>query len=435
MLSTKLVRKAYENRLKWNSAETRPHFSTAVLCEACLCGLRLAFECTPFVMPHEEIGVCAEDALWINLRTLHLRRALAPWISLSRITDRANETVSSGHCMPSQGLTNTQVTTLFRKLGLDSFVFEIRDIPPEEKARQQFLNKYRAILNNLQEGGMPVILKVKYKEAFHMLVLIGHTYKRKEGKDIEVYSFQSAQSAETHEDVRFRHFSNCTEQYIVHDPLRGPYELASLDITECESLPGQQDSNAPHSAALLLKMEFPFNDENEPSVEMALDSIIAANPTDISLDAFEAEANARAFYMGAHEKLPQFFGLEDLILRTILMHNTQFKEYIAAPDTLFPVQLIAKYRALSLPKWIYVTQFRHISTPSGYSDGEIVIDATTKNRSMCILSVHYKGWLSKRDCTEPRSLMQLLLEQNKSVVYQATQSFQAYRAIGATDGQ
>lgn len=409
MFSVDLIREAYHRYYELHENRKRHEiaidFSAQVSHRTTAFGIQLEVDCIPAITTDTETGVCASAAAWVTLRCLNTSpNNLAPWYSLSEITDKANQTLTTQHIMPSRGLNIHQLNNVFRDAGLDPFLrLYTRDSVTErgvEHCRQLTSDIY-----SLQESGMPFVACVNEganSREDHAICVVGHTLVNPDAVDDNYPEVSKIEDPKGQRDpIAYRDFGHYNVHFIIHDSLFGPYMLAT--ITE------NHRAEPPQRYYVGFKMIDPFV---PPEPEMAgaspietvyaLSTLVAPYPQHVSLDGAEAQTlainlfttNLRYVNQALHANPP--ITTKDTVFRTFLMHKETFLQYVGETQTKMPYPLLARFRRLRLPQWVYVCQMHRFTNPQRFVNGMIVIDATTSNRFANLIALQYNHFFFER---------------------------------------
>jgi len=175
-----------------------------------LCGLKLAVCGVPFQQQEQAVGACATTAVWSALAQVMRHdggRAPTPFA----VTEAATRNWLSDRIFPAaSGLKNEQILEAIRQFGYAPLFFE-----PGLKT-ELFILAVKCYLRS----GIPVILKIQYKEEAHAVAVVGFRedesfieYKAKEGMSFSLNSHGLC-------------------RLYIHDDRLGPYARSEWRICE-----------------------------------------------------------------------------------------------------------------------------------------------------------------------------------------------------------
>ena len=315
--------------------------------ESNLSGSKLRVTGMPFMQQDNNVGVCAQAALWMVLLYCHRRHGLSRWLP-SGITECATRYLSHG--WPKVGLSPEQLVEVLRSAGLNPLVIETPDtFSARDKAK---------LIYNYVESEIPVILFLRVVGGLHAVVAIGHTFDHRLSGICEHH---------------FAHNIDWIRNFYIHDDSRGPYQL----------MPVLHSPSGPYSV-----------EKNVVGVLVPLDS-------GIRLRGDYAEGHAKWWIarinnlfrlltaIGPHNFDEFCFTEEELsglVLRAYLRHSNVYKEALLhCADMDFALR--KEYRSRRLPKYIWVVEIsreellRKPRAELRQMIGEVLLDPTASEQA------------------------------------------------------
>lgn len=356
---------------------------SAVTCRAAaranLLGAELDVVGTSFMQQDSRVGACAQVAIWIGARHMHLRHKY-DWLSVADITRLAQPTTSEeATSLPagSDFLTSERMIRAINEMGFQPLCFQDQNIGA-------------AILPYV-ESGLPVILGLQANQSLgHAVTVVGRVFAKRSTPTSEAIDYVPA--------------------FIVHDDQAGPYMLVPRDSSAVAGHNFDPNQLASHrflgpspialnvndhgvfAVALMPVRAFSTAREAELTTRKRIDAIAAAMPKiRRSLKGHGATMNDRLIdeLLAAHKQ-------KKVILRTYLTSASGYRRHIAqgtACNDLKDVLL-----RLHLPHFTWVTEistvdsYNHSSSGLRRMYGHGLLDATSTGKDTAgLLMLHLPG--------------------------------------------
>ena len=311
----------------------------------------------PFFQQETTVGVCAEADIWMLARYLNKKgdtRRYRP----AEVTSLAHKTITTGPARA--GLFELQIMDALRQMGLNPAIF----YPTNPLEAKEFI--YTCI-----ESELPVITGVPQ----HVFVVIGHG----DPGNIE-FNKETALMSET------------ISSFIIHDDALGPY---------MEQQTGEITSTVGHDEITLLELG-----------GRTVDFFMVAFPPRVHMYGHEALQIAKLWIKEINNYVAELLRispkslwqpkeLKKLVLRTYLRLSSDFKSDILNPqaEMLRNDKIIAKYKCMQMPKYVWVVEIGQSSDWEGISlknrkiRGEIILDATGSRHvpEEALMAFHLNG--------------------------------------------
>lgn len=300
-------------------------------------GVRMSVRCAPFMAQDAQLGVCAHMALWVvahhhNLAFGRERR------TSGEIADRIPSDLGLGRPAPSSGLTVDQLAAGCRSLGLPALVYKCKDPVVDLPIGEQIPGIVCRYLNS----GMPVIVAAGGHHAF---TLVGYRRVDAGTADERIHFIRQDDEVGPYQIV---------EDY-AHDR-HGKWEWLIVPLPQKVFLPGEVAESL----------------GKEQLLETARDAGDAAQAL---ADEVDAEPHEISF-------------------RSTVVRSNRFKETLV--DRGFQPDVVAVYRRMPLPRWIWVIEAirkNHRSKRERAVIAEAIIDATDHSRDPHALAWRVPGAL------------------------------------------
>jgi hypothetical protein len=312
----------------------------------------------PFLQQDTTVGVCAHADLWMVARYLNkkgeVRRYRPP-----EIAGLAASVLSLGP--PRAGLFDRQMLDALVQMGLSPVI----EYPASASTAKEFI--YSCI-----ESELPVITGIPE----HVVVVIGHTYDDGTRFNQGIHSMSEA-----------------VDSFIAHDDAAGPYQKLRVGTRPPNKKKGESIE------FLTLRGE-------------EVDVFIVSFPKRVHMYWEDARDTARLWIDEINQYATGILELdgitiwdrddiESLVLRSYLRLSSDFKADLLAPkpEKQRNWQIIARYKCMQMPKYIWVVELSRNSDLVGISfddrkiRGEIILDSTG-NRHVpeeTLLAFHLDG--------------------------------------------
>lgn len=327
----------------------------------------------PFLQQDTTVGVCAHADLWMVARYLNkkgeVRRYRPP-----EIAGLATSVLSLGP--PRAGLFDRQMRDALVQMGLSPVI----EYPASASTAKEFI--YCCI-----ESELPVITGIPE----HVVVVIGHDYV---------------------DDARFNRgihsMSEAVDTFIAHDDAAGPYRKMPVGARPPKKEKGEST-------------EFLTLGGQETDV------FIVSFPQRVHMYWEDARDTARLWIEEIDRYATLLLGLgdmtiwarddiENLVLRSYLRLSSDFKAdlLVPEPEVRRNEQIIARYKCMQMPKYVWVVELARNSDLVGISlddrkiRGEIILDSTGNRHVLeeTLLAFHLDGKMFiPREAKNPAELI------------------------------
>jgi hypothetical protein len=321
-----------------------------------LLGNKLSVLGMPFFQQDTTVGVCAHADLWMVARYLNIKGEVRRYRP-PEIAELAASVLSVGPARA--GLFDRQMREALANMGLSPMI----EYPGDPFAAKEFI--YSCI-----ESELPVITGIPD----HVIVVIGHHYDNN-------HKFEQG----------VRSMGDAVDYFIAHDDAAGPY----MKIPVGHAVPAHGQSTQFLTLA-----------------SQEVDVFIVSFPARIHMYWQDARDTALLWV----EEIDRYAAgllelgettvwskedLQDLFLRPYLRSSSDFKCDLldSTPDTRRNETIIAKYKCMHMPKYVWVIELARRSDLEGIPliqrkiRGEIVLDSTA-NRHVpeeTLLAFHFDG--------------------------------------------
>ena len=321
----------------------------------------------PFFQQETSVGVCAEADLWMIARYFN-KKGVTRRHRPAEITDVATKNLTIGPAR--EGLMDMQMLDALRQLGLNPYILYSKNATEAK----EFI--YTCI-----ESELPVIAGIPGDALVpgHVLLVIGHDYKKKPLKTM----------------------SEAVGSFIVHDDSTGPYQEMEVGIDSKKGKGKVEDDGGEAPTFLTL-------DGN------VIDFCISHLPPRVNLNWNDAIGHAKLLIEQIRDRIieslqPEFDigkadlwkdeDLEDLVFRTYLRPSSKFKADLLEGEHKRHPNIIAKYRCMRMPKYLWVIELSRKSELEAkdlYARkiyGEILFDSTGNRHvpSETFMAFHLNG--------------------------------------------
>lgn len=321
-----------------------------------LLGNKLSVLGMPFFQQDTTVGVCAHADLWMVARYLNIKGEIRRYRP-PEIAEIATGTLSLGP--PRAGLFDWQMAGALANMGLGPMI----EYPADPGAAKEFIF-------SCVESELPVITGIPA----HVVVVIGHHYD---------------------DDHKFaqgvRSIADAVDCFIAHDDAAGPY----LKMPVGPRVP----ADGPSTQLLTLS-------------EQEVDVFIVSFPARINMYWQDARDTAMVWIEEIDRYVAGLLGLgetvvwrkedlQNIVLRAYLRLSSDFKNDLLnpTPDMRRNETIIAKYKCMHMPKYVWVIELASRSDLEGIAltrrkiRAEIVLDSTA-NRHVpeeALLAFHFDG--------------------------------------------
>ncbi|WP_395015313.1 hypothetical protein [Dongia sp.] len=351
----------------------------------------------PFIQQDHRISACAQAALWIADRVLHVRHQHTGWHSMAEITNLATTPTDAEltYELPagSMGLSPLHVIRALKGLGHQPLGYYLGDKskPEKDTAEQAIAPSLPAaeVVFRYLDSGLPVILGVITPDMAHAITAVGY---------VESTAGQCRPGTTYDSFVR---------AFIVHDDQRGPYRYMPLTKADVDFLPRDRlliDNGkvlvvdevishifVPLPSRVLIraeKAEVMAHDHLVRQASAASEGLIA------EIESEEAKGKVRDFHQRVTNKL--------LLRRTYLTSAGRYRHHLAKSGQ--QVEIGSTMITRVLPHFVWVTEFLDpesaLHPEHHYRPiiGHAVVNATsTGGPNSDLLMIHSPHVLVERD--------------------------------------
>ena len=309
-------------------------------------GHTLTADAYPYSSQDTETMTCAEVSIWSILQYYGTRYSEYRTVLPSEII-RALEELSDERVIPSRGSEFAWMSSLFKKFGLSSRLYDQRAFGAGADCEREF----KKLFHYYVESGIPLAVGIsgrkKGETVRHSVVCIGHGSRRKPVKATDV-NYMGNETVYPYIDSAFLY-----DDYVMMDDNRTPYQVEAMG-----KLSGWDESEMRTFAVPLNRYVF----LEAGDVSVLINTILVDD------------------YLGITNLIPEMRERVDqnnpLILRVFLAQSSSYRNFRAKCAACVPVA--AFYSSIPLPEYVWVAE---ISTYASYQNrkiyGEIVIDATS----------------------------------------------------------
>lgn len=310
--------------------------------EITLQGTALTVDAFPFISQDTDATVCAQSALWMLFRFFSTRYAHYREVRPFEITLLTKD-YSLGRLFPTQGLTPWQMAEACRQVGFGPIVY----------TRQGFPDDFEHLLYTYVESGIPVLAATHE----HVFVALGHTS-------------DFTKVPPTDSRIRSSYFNS---GFVINDDNWAPYQ-------RLHSIP-----------------KVPRERGDARTVLVDVKTFIAPLPEKVFLAAEDQQKVAAQLLddpvLGIDKNSPRLAGAQ-LVTRSFLTSGRSFKRRLLERAMGHPT-VESIYRALPMPRFIWVTEIAEAGNFPNDILGEILWDATRNGHEVDgWIAVHYPEWLA-----------------------------------------
>jgi len=303
-----------------------------------LLGNQLEVVGMPFIQQETSVGVCADAVLWMLARYLNKKgetRRYRP----AEIHSLATKTLTVGPAR--EGLLDVQMVDALRQMGLNPIL--LYPSSPEEA---------KEVIYSCIESELPVIAGIPG----HVVVIIGHDY------------IEFGDNIGT--------MSDAVGSFIVHDDASGPYRKMKL---------GKITKDLEHGRK---KQFLTLNNQEVESCIIPFPERVYMRREDVKIHTTDWLEKVNHHVARLFDIHPSYLwaskDIENLVIRAYLRLSRSFKCDILNrhSSVLRNERIIAKYKCMQMPKYIWVVELASRSDLKGNSmyerkiRGEIIFDST-----------------------------------------------------------
>lgn len=305
-------------------------------------GTPLFVEAFPFISQDTDATVCAQSALWMLFRYFSTNYTHYREIRPFEITELTKD-YSLGRLFPTNGLTDWQMGEACRQWGFSPLIY----------TRNGYKKSFNHLLYTYIESGIPVLAATRD----HVVVVLGHRS-----------DFSKAPRRRKQVPSSFFNMG-----FLINDDTRMPYQNLLLSSG---------------SVNLPLDSEYGLD---------KIESFIAPLPEKVFLAAehhqkvVEKLLSNPVFGLNANSPI---LSVAQLVTRSFLTTGRSFKRKLLSRSMGHP-SVVDTYRALPMPRFIWVTELSIVADFPEKTLGEVIWDATRNEHEVDgWIAVHYPEFLA-----------------------------------------
>ena len=360
-----------------------------------LYGKKLSVTSAPFIQQDRRIGACAQAAIWMAARPMHMRHKRTAWHSIAEITRMAttptDAEVSQELPAGSAGLNPMHIIRALKAMGHQPLHHYFRDADGKPKSTPA-----SEIILRYLDSGLPVVLGMTSDagDIAHAIAAVGY---------VEVAGGVVRPGTTYDSFVR---------ALIVHDDQRGPSRLIPLTADDIDHLPRDRllmeaekvlvvDEIVSHMFVPLPPRVF-LRAERADIVAADFLTLQAAAGFGEKLANEASDAAAKAAIADFYAKVRD----EKLIRRTYLTSAGRYRHHLAKSSLSAPIK--AELMTRQLPHFVWVTELMDPTSAQISSNGprqlvgHMVVNATSStDPNNDLLMAHLPHVLINRDINPP----------------------------------